>query len=212
MAEGKKGFILYADQKELFDQLPDDKAGLLIKHIYAYVNDENPETNDPIVKIAFISIRQQLKRDLDKWESETKKRSDAGKKGMANRWKDHNKVKQDITNDNSVTPVITKITDSVNVNVKDKVNVNDKESVINGNLHPALIGFRKNVFSEAKEQDVNDTTAQAFFDYWSTIDENSGMFLYQATNPYSIRNRLKNWNAIEKKNNKEEFNYEQGSL
>ena len=34
MAENKKGFILYSDQKELFEQLPDDKAGQLIKHIF----------------------------------------------------------------------------------------------------------------------------------------------------------------------------------
>jgi len=42
MAQDKKGFILYADQKALFDKLPNDKAGELIKHIFSFVNDEKP--------------------------------------------------------------------------------------------------------------------------------------------------------------------------
>ena len=46
MAINKKGFILYADQKALFDQLTNDKAGELIKFIFSYVNDENPTTED----------------------------------------------------------------------------------------------------------------------------------------------------------------------
>ena len=66
MAEDKKGFILYADQKELFNQLPNDKAGELIKHIFAYVNDENPITEDLIINMAFTPIKQQFKRDLEK--------------------------------------------------------------------------------------------------------------------------------------------------
>ena len=80
MAENKKGFILYADQKELFDQLPNDKAGELIKHIFAYVNDENPESKDLLLNLAFTPIKQQLKRDLDKWESKQGKNAEAGKK------------------------------------------------------------------------------------------------------------------------------------
>ena len=69
MAQDKKGFILYADQQELFNKLPNDKAGELIKHIFAYVNDENPTTDDLLIDLAFTPIKQQLKRDLIKFES-----------------------------------------------------------------------------------------------------------------------------------------------
>ena len=69
MAEGKRSFVLYADYIELFDELSDEHAGRLIKHILQYVNDKNPETKDPIVKVSFIPIKQQLKRDLQKYES-----------------------------------------------------------------------------------------------------------------------------------------------
>ena len=69
MAKDKKSFLLYADQQSVFKQLPDEIAGQLIKHIYSYVNDENPITDNLIINIAFEPIRLQLKRDLQKYES-----------------------------------------------------------------------------------------------------------------------------------------------
>ena len=81
MAQNKKSFILYADQKGVFDQLPDELAGKLIKHILAYVNDENPISDDLIINIAFEPIKQSLKRDLRRWEDYIEKQSVNGKKG-----------------------------------------------------------------------------------------------------------------------------------
>lgn len=126
MATDKKGFILYADQKELFDQLPNDKAGELIKHIFSYVNDENPVTEDLLIKLAFTPIKQQLKRDLQKFEEVKLKRSEAGKKSAEAR---ANKAQQSSTNSTSVKSVQQ---DSTNPTVNDTVNVNDnvKDNVI----------------------------------------------------------------------------------
>jgi len=81
MAQNKKSFILYADQKGVFDQLPDELAGKLIKHILAYVNDENPISDNLIINIAFEPIKQSLKRDLRRWEDYIEKQSVNGKKG-----------------------------------------------------------------------------------------------------------------------------------
>lgn len=41
MAENKKSFLLYVDQRNLFHALTDEEAGKLIKHIYDYVSDLN---------------------------------------------------------------------------------------------------------------------------------------------------------------------------
>jgi hypothetical protein len=81
MAENKKSFVLYADYIEIFEELDDVDAGQLAKHIFRYVNDKNPETDNPMVKVSFISIKQQLKRDLKKWEDFKEKQSENGKKG-----------------------------------------------------------------------------------------------------------------------------------
>ena len=78
MAQGKKSFVAYSDWKEMFDNLPNEVAGELIKHIFAYVNDENPQTDNYIIKALFSNIRNTLKRDLDKWESRKKSYSEAG--------------------------------------------------------------------------------------------------------------------------------------
>lgn len=110
MAKDKKGFILYADQKALFEQLPNEKAGELIKFIMAYVNDENPVTDDLVINIAFTPIKQQLKRDLQKFEQTKISRSEAGKAGANKRW-------QNISNDSKRIEPIAKIAVNVNDNV-----------------------------------------------------------------------------------------------
>ena len=86
MAVDKKSFVLYTDSQGLINQLPDDVAGKLFKHIFAYVNDENPETDNILLKIAFEPIKMQLKRDLVKWEGKTEKKSESGAIGNLKRW------------------------------------------------------------------------------------------------------------------------------
>lgn len=81
MAEDKKSFIVYVDWKETFDSLPDDKAGQLIKHLFAYVSDEDPKSDDILINAVFVNIKQQLKRDLKKWEGISSQRSDIGRLG-----------------------------------------------------------------------------------------------------------------------------------
>lgn len=81
MAKDKKSFILYCDQQGVFNQLPDDIAGKLIKHIFAYVNDENPVSTELLINIAFEPIKLQLKRDLRKYDEYIDKQRVNGAKG-----------------------------------------------------------------------------------------------------------------------------------
>jgi hypothetical protein len=94
MAENKKSFLLYVDLIHTVNQLPDDKAGQLFKHILLYVNDKNPITDDLITKISFEPIKQQLKRDLNKYENICDRNSNNGKLG--GRPKNPNKPKKPI--------------------------------------------------------------------------------------------------------------------
>ena len=81
MAKDKKSFVLYCDQQGVFNKLPDEIAGRLIKHIFAYVNDENPPCDDLLLSIAFEPIQQSLKRDLKKYEVYIGKQKENGAKG-----------------------------------------------------------------------------------------------------------------------------------
>lgn len=79
MAQDKKSFLLYCDIIHTVTKLTDVDAGQLFKHMLNYVNDLNPTTENMIVDIAFEPIKQQLKRDLKKYESIKELRSKAGK-------------------------------------------------------------------------------------------------------------------------------------
>lgn len=119
MAKEKKSFVLYSDQKELIEALTDEQAGKLIKHILKYVNDENPTLEDPLLKIAFMPIKQQLKRDLEKWEKQREQRSLAGKKSAESRQRALTSVNE------NVRKATVNVNDNVNDNVNVNVNVND---------------------------------------------------------------------------------------
>ena len=86
MAQDKKSFLLYADNYSLIKQLPDDVAGKLLKHIFSYVNDENPISDDLLLNIAFEPIKNQLKRDLKKYEISKEIKSQGGRLGNLKRW------------------------------------------------------------------------------------------------------------------------------
>ena len=81
MAENKKSFVAYCDWQETFEELSDEEAGKLVKHLFNYVNDKNPETSDKLTRMCFIPIKQSLKRDLKKYEKYVHKQSVNGKKG-----------------------------------------------------------------------------------------------------------------------------------
>jgi hypothetical protein len=76
MATDKKSFLIYCDIIHTVEQLTNEQAGDLFKHLLRYVNDLNPQSDSVITKIAFEPIKQALKRDLDKYESIRKRNSD----------------------------------------------------------------------------------------------------------------------------------------
>lgn len=58
----KKSFCLFCDCKEVFNQLPDEQAGQLIKAIFDYETGEEVKLNG-LLNVAFIPIRQALDRN-----------------------------------------------------------------------------------------------------------------------------------------------------
>lgn len=81
MAEGKKSFVAYCDWGDIFDELNNEEAGLLVKHLFDYVRDKNPVAKDQLTKMMFIQIKQSLKRDLVKYDKYIDKQKVNGAKG-----------------------------------------------------------------------------------------------------------------------------------
>lgn len=167
MATGKKSFIAYADWKNTFDELPNEEAGELIKHIFAYVNDENPITKSVLIKAVFANIKTTLKRDLDKWENQLLQRSTAGKRSAELRALNKSNDRSTLVEIRARNP-----TDSVNVNVNDNDNDNDIDKENNMNS-------RKLKFAHSLKPFLNiysKETIREFCDYWSEPNKSNTKF------------------------------------
>lgn len=216
MAEDKKSFILYADSYGLIKQLPDEIAGKLLKHIFAYVNDENPETDNLLVNIAFEPIKQQLKRDLQKWDKNKLDKSINGRMGNLKRYN------LDIYNDvlaekinledaeniaksrkmslSDVLPSLPVAEDSnpiaklaVNDSVSVSVNVNDTVNVINKkiSISERKINFRYTL--EPFLQTYGKEVLNAFFLYWTEPNLANTKMRFEMQKTWSISLRLSQW-------------------
>ncbi len=86
MAEDKKSVLLYCDLIHTVEKLTNEQAGKLFKHYLKYINDLDPKTEDILIELVFEPIKQNLKRDLKKWEGIKEDRSINGREGNLKRW------------------------------------------------------------------------------------------------------------------------------
>ena len=154
MADNKKSFLLYTDVHHTVKKLSDEQAGKLFKHILSYVNDENPELSDFILEIAFEPIKQNLKRDLKRYEDICNRNKVNGLKGGRPLKKPKKPSGLKITQMNPNNPDEPKKADN------DNDNDNDKKRYI---IPPPL----NLVEQYCKERD-NDIDAKYFFDWYQT--------------------------------------------
>lgn len=98
MSNGKqKSFMIYKDNRILFDRQSDESAGKLIKAIFAYTCDGAIlETSDDLLGVSFEMIKNNLDRDAQKYEETCARNSENQKK----RW---------LKNDTSYTTVYDRI-------------------------------------------------------------------------------------------------------
>lgn len=130
MAEGKKSVLLYCDIIHTVEPLTDEEAGRLFKHYLRYINDQNPCAEDRLTSLLFEPIKQNLKRDLRKWEEKSERNSLIAKEGWEKR-KNANaseSIKQDAKNaDKDKVIVKVKVTDIDKVKVRELVILSQQE-------------------------------------------------------------------------------------
>jgi len=201
MATGKKSFLLYADIITTVEQLPNEQAGQLFKMILDYVNDKNPVADDLLIKIAFEPIKQQLKRDLNKYNKLVDRARENGKKG--------GRPKKEINQEKPKKPsrLINNQEKAVNVNVSVNDSVNVNEIFNNKNIIK-----RKNKFCEHLKEHLNEfgkETLNDFYAYWSEPNKSNTKMRFELERTWNLKLRLKRWekNNYGKPNNK---NKEQG--
>ena len=169
MAKDKKSFLLYCDQQGVFNKLPDEIAGKLIKHIFAYVNDENPPCDDLLLTIAFEPIKTQLKRDLRKYDDYIDKQKFNGAKGGRPKKDEETQITQ---------PFFQEPKKADNVNATDTATVNDIKVKRDVFIKPSIVEI-KTYMIEIGMTDVSEK----WFDYY----ESNGWLVG--------KNKMKNWKA-----------------
>jgi hypothetical protein len=198
MAENKKSFTAYCDWNTTFNSLPDEKAGQLIKHLFAYVNDEEPTTDDLLINAVFANIKATLKRDLIKW----KEKSEKNKQIAIDRWNKNASKGIDI-NANVCERIKTdaNYTDSVS----DSDNVSDK--VINKKESKPSLETRSLAFKETLRPFLNQYGAdmlKSFYNYWSEPNQSKTKMLYEMQKTWDNSRRLSTWSKREKDFTKKE--------
>lgn len=156
----RETLLLYTSIKEPVDALTDDQAGKLLKALLAYQAGEDVAL-DGLLNVVFLQIRQQIDRNNEKYEEAQRKRSEAGKKGMASRWASKNNNDNTvITNDNNVINVIAdynknNLYDNDNVNV----NVNNKKKVYSNEYTKEVVELWNSYDQRGLIQRINFITA-----------------------------------------------------
>jgi hypothetical protein len=170
MAENKKSFVAYCDWGEIFDELDNEEAGKLVKHLFDYVRDKNPKAEDKLTKMMFIQIQQSLKRDLKKYENYIDKQSLNGKKGGRPK-NPNNPTLFYKTQPLNGKP---KKADSVNVNVSDTVTVTVNDNVIN-KKEGLIFPFDSIEFKETWKMWKEYKKDEHKFNYKSIISEQAAL-------------------------------------
>jgi hypothetical protein len=183
MAKDKKTILIYADWITIFDKLEDDEAGKLIKHFFKYVNDMNPEAPDRLTDIIFEPIKQQLKRDLKRYEAICLRNRD----NINKRWNttEYERIRSDTRNTHKDTD-------------KDTDTDKDKEKKIEARS----VKFVSEVYS------YNNYPLEMllkFCNYWTEPNKSKTKMRFELEKVFDISRRLVTWSNRDKEINK---NYE----
>lgn len=182
MANGKKSVLLYCDLIHTVAPLTDEEAGRLFKHYLAYINDLNPEPIDRLTGLIFEPIKQNLKRDLLKWEKKSQKNKD-----NANlRWNKNNANACERINNNANNA--DTVTDTVTVTVNDIVKVNtleERKLKFAQTLEPFLPTYGKELLNE-------------FYLYWVEPDKSKKKMRFEGEKYFDVSRRLSTWAKKEK--------------
>lgn len=122
MAKEQKGFVVYGDIEESLDELSDEQVAKLFRGMVNYFNTGKDPKFSGVLKLAFIPIRQQMDRDVDKYEKKCQK----NKESIQAYW---DKVKSEKENTNEYER-ISPNTNATNTKTKTSTNTKTEADTI----------------------------------------------------------------------------------
>lgn len=209
-------FILYTSYYALIEGLTDEQLGQLTRAIFHYARDGEIISLEPVVRMAFGFIVDDMKRNKAKYEEKVERWRANGKKGGRPRKNQEDKQKPIGFENNQEVSEITKqnqevfsktLYDNDNEYVDDNDNVNDvsKETNIEPSKEASMQSFsEKNVCaaeepqksSEKKKSKKGEIDYAAIKDYWNEQHDKTNSAMRRLTlmtenRKEAIRGRLK---------------------
>ena len=201
----KESFILYQEQKEIFEALTDEQAGRLIKAIFDYASPDNEDvTVENDLKLAFIPIRQQLDRNAKKYSEVIEKRRIAGAKGSKVKQANAKNNLANQANANFAKNNSANLADNDNVNVNDNVYVNDNVIENKTNILHISPKPKKEEIQKFAKEIMSKVDIDYFFQYYEASD-----WCDQYGARINWKQKLMNWSVKEKTKLKEATNGQQ---
>ena len=161
----KDSFLLYTEHSELVGQLSNAQAGELFKGLFSYTSTGTVPELDPMCKIVFTAIRQDLDRNAQKYEQKCEKMRQNGLKGGRGRGRGKCIDKCEITGGEQTEPLQQDVQNETNEEIssnREDLNLAQND-LPQDNLPQKAIAFSENqtVFSESKKShydndNVND--------------------------------------------------------
>lgn len=214
-------FILYTSYYALIEGLTDEQLGQLTRAIFLYARDGKTINLEPVVRMAFGFIVDDMKRNKAKYEEKVERWRANGKKGGRPRKNQEDKQKPICLDKNQEVSEITKQNQEVfsktlydndnvyvNDNVYDNVDVNDvskETNILEPSKEASMQSFsEKNVCaaeepqksSEKKKSKKGEIDYAAIKDYWNEQHDKTNSAMRRLTlmtenRKEAIRGRLK---------------------
>jgi len=195
----KKSFIIHLDSLDILDELSMDQAGELFCAMRDY-NLNKPVQLTGLMKVIFISFKNQFDRDLEKYKIASDKNKENGSKGgrpaketqqnpVGYSGLKNNPNKADNDNDN------VSVNDNENVNVIEKENVS-KSIIKTIDIEERKLSFADTIKNYLSEYDKN--LLLDFYHYWSEENQTGKKMRYELEKTWNLQGRLRTWKKNER--------------
>jgi hypothetical protein len=122
----RRSFLLHIDSLDVLDELSNEQAGMLLKAMRDYHNEEEMQL-DALTKIVFSPFKNQFNRDSIKYQTTCERRANAGSMGGKQKVANASKPKQKVANLAESVNVSKNV--SKNDSDSDSDNVNDSKKI-----------------------------------------------------------------------------------
>lgn len=182
-------FILYTSYYALIEGLTDEQLGQLTRAIFLYARDGETISLEPVVRMAFGFIVDDMKRNKAKYEEKVERWRANGKKGGRPRKNQEDKQKPIGLDKNQEVSEITKqnqevfpktLYDNDNEYVDDNVNDNDVSKETDNNI-PSKEGLSISENPKVDPAKRAKIDFAAIKEYWNTKHDQSGSVMRRLT-------------------------------